>query len=182
MKWKPTCVSLVPIIKKYYDDLTLVWETSELASRDEESNKFGGIRNSHICWEWSWRKADGWNNSEVPWPTCVAFYMSNGGNKLLSLFNVDFVRWFLLGLSRAYYQHVDQSVKEKKGRVQLQACIGQVTVGEVIFFYWVSVDSRFCAAAATMMIASVGWVVEWNVFNISARKARVCFLIYFELL
>ena len=38
--------------KKYYVDLTLVRETGELASRDEESNKFGGIRNSHICWEW----------------------------------------------------------------------------------------------------------------------------------
>jgi len=27
----------------------LVGETGELASRDEESNKFGSIRNSHIC-------------------------------------------------------------------------------------------------------------------------------------
>ena len=34
--------------KKYYVDLTLVLETGELASRDEESNKFGSIWNSHI--------------------------------------------------------------------------------------------------------------------------------------
>ena len=37
--------------KKYYVDLTLVRETGELelASRDDESKKFGSIRNSHIC-------------------------------------------------------------------------------------------------------------------------------------
>ena len=35
--------------KKYYVDLTLLRETGELASRDEESKKFGSIRNSHIC-------------------------------------------------------------------------------------------------------------------------------------
>ena len=34
--------------KKYYVDLTLVRETGELASRDEESKKFGSIWNSHI--------------------------------------------------------------------------------------------------------------------------------------
>ena len=35
--------------KKYYVYLTLVREIGELASRDEESKKFGSIRNSHIC-------------------------------------------------------------------------------------------------------------------------------------
>ena len=174
MKWKPTCVSRVLIIKLESIMSILRWFEKPVSwpvvtKRAINSAVLGILIfvetlesgfEERLMIETTVRFLD-----HLVW----SFIWAMGAiNKTNNYYNMDFVRCFPLGLSRAY-QHVNQSVKKKK---------------EELTRHWVIVDSAPAPPPWWLTVTggmSCGMECYNNYTSASEWRPRVCFMIYFKL-